>query len=301
MENMNQSRRKIFIAGGSGQVGFELMRAVSPLGEVFAPTRHELDLFNLDAVAEYLEELKPDLIFNAAAWTAVDVAETEQANAFALNAKLPELLAQYSKAANIPLIHYSSDYVYPGDGTGQWREDDQTGPLSVYGHSKLEGDKAVASQGGNYLIFRTSWVYSARGNNFMKTMLRLAKEREELGVVCDQMGAPTPARLIAQVSVLAAYKNMLTATPTTGTYHLAPTGEVSWHGFAERIFEAARALGEALSVRQVNAIPTSSYPTPAQRPLNSRLNLEKIQSAFELNLPSWQEGLDVTLKEYLKD
>lgn len=314
---------KILVTGGSGQVGFELQRQLCLLGTVLAPSRQELDLVNDKAVAHWLEQHRPGLIVNAAAYTAVDRAEQEPELARRLNAELPAQLAEYSTACGQWLVHYSSDYVYPGSGSAPWQEQDATGPLSVYGQTKLEGDEAVQASGCQHLIFRTSWVYSARGHNFMKTMLRLGRERDALRVVSDQIGAPTPARLIAQVTALALHKGLtpyalpLTSEALTSRYspaklahssparsalyHLAPRGETSWHGFACEIFRQARTLGEELAItpERVAAIPTSAYPTPAQRPLNSRLSCQALEQALGITLPSWQEQLALTLAEYL--
>ena len=278
----------ILLLGKTGQVGFELYRTLAPLGTITAPDRTELDLMNPRAVAEYLEAHQPDLIANAAAYTAVDAAEEHQAEASQLNAALPEQLARYAKANNIRLIHYSSDYVYPGNGDKAWTENSPPGPLSVYGMSKLAGDQAIQTSGCEHVIFRTSWVYSARGNNFMKTMLRLAKSKPALNIVADQIGAPTPARLIAQITSMAIHNNM-----PGGLYHLAPSGETSWHGFAQEIFR--------LSGQEVKAtpIPTSAYPTPAKRPLNSRMDLTKLETALNIKMPNWQSQLELTLGEYL--
>lgn len=289
------------ILGGNGQVGFELQRALSPLGECVAPGRRSLDLLDADAVARLLDESRPDLIANAAAWTAVDAAETARGEAFRLNAELPAQLAEYCAARSARLVHYSSDYVYPGGGDTAWRESSETGPLSAYGESKLAGDEAVLGSGADALIFRTSWVYSARGNNFMKTMLRLARERDALSVVGDQIGAPTPARLIADVTLLAV-KRQVEGRLAPGVYHLAPRGETSWHGFAQAIFRHASALGESLRVGPdgVASIPTADYPTPARRPLNSRLSLEKVEHALGVTLPDWESQLRLTLAELLE-
>ena len=287
----------ILLLGKTGQVGFELDRTLSPLGTLNAPGRETLDLFNEKAVANYLASTKPDLIVNAAAWTAVDAAEDHQADAERLNAGLPKQLAGYAAANSARLVHYSSDYVYPGDGNQAWLETSGTGPLSVYGSTKLEGDQAIEQSGADYLIFRTSWVYSARGNNFMKTMLRLAKSKAELNVVADQMGAPTPARLIAQVTTLAIHGNL-----AKGLYHLAPKGETSWHGFAQEIFHLAQENGEQLAMGPENAhpIPTSDYSTPAMRPLNSRMDVSKLEQTLNIRLPDWQSQLNQTLSEYLE-
>ncbi|MFL1455766.1 dTDP-4-dehydrorhamnose reductase [Marinobacter sp. GN3S48] len=288
---------KILLLGKTGQVGFELHRTLAPLGAITAPGRQELDLMNPQAVADYLECQHPDLIVNAAAWTAVDAAEENTEAARRLNAGLPEQLAKYSAEQGAFLVHYSSDYVYPGSGTEPWRETSATGPLSTYGQTKLEGDQAIEQSGAEHLIFRTSWVYSARGNNFMKTMLRLAKSKTELNIVADQIGAPTPARLIAEATVLAIRSNM-----PNGVYHLAPRGETSWHGFAQDIFRQAQQAGEALTMGPDDAhpIPTSDYPTPAKRPLNSRMDLSKIETALNIRLPDWQSQLALTLSEYLE-
>lgn len=298
---------KILITGGNGQVGFELQRQLCLLGTVLAPTRQELDLADAAVVAKWLEAHQPELIVNAAAYTAVDKAEEEPALARRLNAELPAQLAEYSAARGQWLVHYSSDYVYPGSGRAPWQEQDATGPLSVYGQTKLEGDEAVQQSGCAHLIFRTSWVYSARGHNFMKTMLRLGRERDALKVVSDQIGAPTPARLIAQVTALALHKGLtphpshLTPHIPAGIYHLAPSGETSWHGFAQEIFRQAAALGEELAITPegVAAIPTAEYPTPATRPLNSRLCCQELERALGITLPSWQEQLALTLREGL--
>ncbi|PFG08987.1 dTDP-4-dehydrorhamnose reductase [Marinobacter sp. LV10MA510-1] len=286
----------ILLLGKTGQVGFELHRTLTPLGTITAPDRTELDLMTPQAVADYLETHQPDLIANAAAWTAVDAAEEHTEAARRLNAGLPDQLARYSAEQGAVLIHYSSDYVYPGSGTQPWQETSATGPLSVYGQTKLEGDQAIQNSGAEHLIFRTSWVYSARGNNFMKTMLRLAKSKPELKIVADQVGAPTPARLIAQVTALAIGSNM-----PNGLYHLAPKGETSWHGFAQEIFRLAHQAGEQLSMGPQNAapIPTSEFPTPAKRPLNSRMDLTKLEAALNMQMPDWQSQLALTLREYL--
>lgn len=286
----------ILVTGGTGQVGFELQRQLALLGTVLAPSRQELDLASPQAVAHWLEQHRPGLIVNAAAYTAVDKAEEEPELARRLNAELPAQLAEYSAARGQWLVHYSSDYVYPGSGRAPWQEQDATGPLSVYGQTKLEGDQAVQQSGCKHLIFRTSWVYSARGHNFMKTMLRLGRERDALKVVSDQIGAPTPARLIAQVTALA-----LQCQLEPGVYHLSPRGETSWHGFACEIFNQAGAAGEGLAICPdgVAAIPTAEYPTPAQRPLNSRLSLNKLENALGIQLPNWQQQLALTLAEHL--
>lgn len=287
----------IVLLGKTGQVGFELHRTLSPLGRIDAPSRSELDLMSELAVNDYLISRKPDLIVNAAAWTAVDDAEEYQAEAQRLNAELPAQLASYAVDRNIRLVHYSTDYVYPGTGTLPWVETSPTGPLSVYGKTKLAGDHAVEHSGADYLIFRICWVYSARGNNFMKTMLRLAKSKTELNIVADQIGTPTPARLIAQVSTLAIREEL-----KCGVYQLASKGETSWYGFATEIFKQAVQMGEMLLLTQDNARSTNTlnYPTPARRPANSRMNVNKLENALNIELPDWQSQLTITLAEYLE-
>jgi len=287
---------RILILGGNGQVGFELQRSFAPFGEVRAPRRSEVDASDLDAVATFIDAWQPQLILNAAAWTAVDKAEEEREGAMRLNAELPALLAAKATASGASLVHYSSDYVYPGDGEQFWQEDSATAPLSVYGESKLAGDEAVLASGCRHLVFRTSWVYAARGNNFMKTMLKLGRDRDALNIVNDQIGAPTPARLIAQLSCEALRQNI-----DNGLYHLAPQGTTSWHGFAQSIFRLAIEQGETLAIdpETLGGIPTAEYPTPAARPLNSRLALAKLETALGLQLPDWQSQLALTLKEHL--
>ncbi|MGP9765398.1 dTDP-4-dehydrorhamnose reductase [Halomonas sp. AOP13-D3-9] len=293
---------KILITGGSGQVGFELRRQLATLGEALAPSRAVLDLSDADAVTAYLDQHKPDLIVNAAAYTAVDNAESDQAMATRLNAELPAQLAEYCQQQGGWLIHYSSDYVYSGEGTAPWHEDDATGPCNAYGATKLAGDVAVANSGCKHLIFRTSWVYSAFGKSFLATMLRLGAERSALSIVSDQMGAPTPARLIVLVTqqALATLRNPKTANDLeSGVYHLAPKGETSWYGFACEIFQVAKQAGLAMAITPegVSAIPTAEYPTPATRPLNSRLAAAKIEAALGIQMPSWQSQLALTVEE----
>lgn len=277
------------LLGANGQVGFELHRTLAPLGQLSAPSRAQLNLADEEAVCRYINTVQPDLIVNAAAWTAVDAAEHNPAEAVRLNTELPAQLASFAADRGIRLIHFSSDYVYPGTGHSPWQESSAMGPLNRYGETKLHGDLAIEQSGADYLVFRTSWVYSARGNNFMKTMLRLAQSRNELNIVADQIGAPTPARLIAQVATLATH-----AVLDSGVYHLATTGETSWLGFASEIFKLS---GEKT---KIIGIPTCEYPTPAQRPLNSRMDVSKLQQALNIKLPDWQSQLRLTLTEYLE-
>lgn len=289
---------KMLLLGGSGQVGFELLRSLAPLGSLIAPARVQVDLADPGSVAAFLRDTRPELIVNAAAWTAVDAAEEQRDAAFRMNAQLPQQLADFAAKAGIPLIHYSSDYVYPGDGDTPWQEESPTGPLSAYGESKLAGDQAIAASGARHLIFRTSWIYSARGNNFLRTMLRLGRDRDRLNVVNDQIGAPTPARLIAEITALALYRHR-TGRAVEGLYHLAPRGETSWHGFACEIFRRASEFGIPLQLgpAQVAAIPSSDYPTPARRPGNSRLCVDRLEADLDIELPHWEPQLLLTLRE----
>jgi dTDP-4-dehydrorhamnose reductase len=294
--------RNIVLLAPNGQVGFELLRALAPLGNVFTLSRKDVDFADTLGVVTKVSALAPDIIVNAAAWTAVDKAETERDAAFLLNAALPKALAGVAQQHNAWLVHYSSDYVYPGTGNKPWLESDSTAPLSVYGQSKLAGDVAVQQHCDKHLIFRTSWVYAARGNNFMRTMLMLALKREVLNVVADQTGAPTPARLIANVTVLVLQQALCRGSAVSGVYHLAPQGETNWHDFAEAIFDLARNRDMPLALQpgQCKPISTADYPTPAQRPANSRLGLDKIEQTFNLQLPHWHSQLQLTLDELLQ-
>lgn len=290
---------KILLLGAHGQVGWELQRSLAPLGEVHAADRSQADLEQPDSLRRQVAQVQPDVIVNAAAHTAVDRAESEPDRAHAINAEAPGLLARLAAERGAWLVHYSTDYVFDGSGSRPWLEDDPTGPLSVYGRSKLAGEEAVRASGARHLIFRTSWVYASRGGNFARTMLRLGAEREVLRVIEDQIGAPTGADLIADVTAHALRQVM--AGDITGTFHLAPAGETSWHGYAQFVFDAARRLKPdlPLKVQTVEAIPTSAYPTPATRPLNSRLDTNRLQSTFGLHLPHWHTGVLRMLHETL--
>lgn len=287
-----------------GQVGFELVRALSPLGKVVAIGRQDIDFSNLSALADMITNLNPDVIVNAAAYTMVDKAETDQVQAFLLNEHLPLVLAKIADKQNALLVHYSTDYVYSGHGEKPWLESDETSPLSIYGKSKLAGDVAIMTHCKNYLIFRTSWVYASRGNNFMKTMMKLAQDREVLKVVGDQFGAPTPARLIAQTSALAIQCVLRdnSIAKLSGVYHLAAAGYTSWCGFANEIFALARKANISLALKseKLFAISTEEYPTPAKRPKNSRLDVSKIENSFGLVMPNWQSQLQLTFLEWLE-
>lgn len=294
---------KILLLGKNGQVGWELQRSLAPLGEVVALDRQAIgglcgDLSNLSVLRATIRQVKPDVIVNAAAYTAVDKAESDTELADLVNAKASEVMAQEAVALNAWLVHYSTDYVFSGQGTTPWKESDATGPVNYYGVSKLAGEQAIVGSGCKHLIFRTSWVYGARGNNFAKTMLRLARERETLNVIADQIGAPTGADLIADITALAITKAQ-GRSELSGLYHLAASGEVSWHGYATHVIEFAKTQGEHLAVTTLNPIETSAYPTAARRPLNSRLNPRKLCESFSLHLPDWQSGVTRMLREVL--
>ena len=296
---------KILLFGKGGQLGWELQRSLAPLGPVVAldfGDRGNLcgDFTDLDGLAACVRAVAPDVIVNAAAHTAVDRAESEAELARTINALAPGILARESERLGAWLVHYSTDYVFDGGGQNPWREDDPTGPLGVYGQTKLEGERAVASC-SRHLTFRTSWVYAARGNNFARTMLRLAGERDRLQVVADQIGAPTGAELLADVTAHA-LRSVRQRPHLAGLYHLAAAGETSWHGYAQHVIEFARQSGRAIRVaaHAIEAVPSSAYPLPAPRPHNSRLDTRKLQAAFDLVLPDWQTGVDRMLREILE-
>lgn len=294
---------KILLLGKNGQVGWELQRSLAPLGELVALDRHLVDglcgdLSNLESLRATIRQIKPDVIVNAAAYTAVDKAESETELADRVNGLASGVMAEEAAASGAWLVHYSTDYVFSGQGVTPWQETDAVAPVNHYGASKLAGEQAIIAAGCKYLIFRTSWVYGARGNNFAKTMLRLAKDREALSVIADQIGAPTGADLIADVTVLA-IQQVLGRPELAGLYHLAAAGEVSWHGYASHVIDFAKSQGEELAVTTVNPIETTAYPTPAHRPLNSRLNTQKLRDNFSLHLPDWQSGVTRMLREVL--
>lgn len=303
------STMKILLLGSNGQVGWELQRSLAPLGEVVVLQREAAvhpqglcgNLEDPEALVHSVRSVRPAVIVNAAAYTAVDKAETDADRAKAVNATAPGLLAREAASLGAWLVHYSTDYVFDGSGDQPWREDDATAPLSVYGRTKLEGEQAIRHSGCQHLILRTSWVYAARGGNFAKTMLRLAAEREELKVIADQVGAPTGADLLADVTALVLHRLQM-RPELGGTYHCTAAGQTSWHGYACHVIEWARAHGQALRVapEAVRAIPSAGYPTPAQRPLNSRLDTFKLRHAFGLHLPPWQHGVERMLMETLR-
>ncbi|EOV9672516.1 dTDP-4-dehydrorhamnose reductase [Cronobacter turicensis] len=291
----------ILLFGKSGQVGWELQRALAPLGHIIALDFNSEDycgdFSNPEGVAETVRRIKPDVIVNAAAHTAVDKAEAERDFAQLLNATSVEAIAREAAKINAWVIHYSTDYVFPGTGETPWCESDATAPLNVYGETKLAGERAVQSFCPNHLIFRTSWVYAGKGNNFAKTMLRLAKERESLSVINDQYGAPTGAELLADCTAHA-IRVALAKPDVAGLYHLVASGVTTWYDFAALVFDEARKAGITLKLTDLQPVPTSAYPTPARRPQNSRLNTMKFQQQFGLVLPQWDMGVKRMLEEW---
>ncbi|MDD2720650.1 MAG: dTDP-4-dehydrorhamnose reductase [Gallionella sp.] len=297
---------KILLLGKGGQVGWELQRSLATLGEVVALDFDDPDLCadfsNPAGLAETVRKIAPDVIVNAAAHTAVDKAESEAELVRTINAASPGVLAEEARRLDAWLVHYSTDYVFDGSGERPWREDDATGPLSVYGATKLEGEQLIRQSGCKHLIFRTSWVYGALGGNFAKTMLKLAKERDSLKVIDDQIGAPTGADLLADVTAHAI--RMAQRQPEiSGLYHLVAAGETSWHGYASFVLDVARRKGVAIKVAAdaIQPVPTSAFPTPAKRPHNSRLNTEKLRNTMSLHLPHWQAGVARMLTEILDE
>jgi dTDP-4-dehydrorhamnose reductase len=292
---------KILLFGANGQVGHELHRSLADLGEVIATTRSgQLDDGSRCEVADFdspaalpalIDRIAPDVVVNAAAYTAVDRAESDRDAAFRANAEAPQRIAEACAARDALLVHYSTDYVFDGTGSRPYREDDPTSPLGVYGESKLAGEDAIRASGSRHLIFRTAWVYAAHGKNFMRTMLRLAAERDELRVVAEQIGTPTPAALIADVTATVLVRPVV----RSGLWHLTAAGETTWHGFAEAIVADAHRRELIARAPRIVPIATSDYPTPARRPAYSRLDVSKIESDYGLRLDSWQSGLDGVL------
>ena len=287
----------VLVLGGNGQVGQELLRALAPLGPVVATTRsgrlpdgspcETADFGQPGSLPALLDRVQPSVVVNAAAYTAVDRAEQDIEAAFAANAQAPGVIARWCQAQGVPFVHYSTDYVFDGEGSAPYREDEPTAPLGVYGTSKRDGEDAVRAASGRHLIFRTAWVYAEHGANFLRTMLRLGAERDHLRVVADQIGTPTPAALIADVTALA----LQHPAALSGTWHLTASGQTSWHGFAEAIFAEALATGVLHRVPVVEAIPGAEYPTPARRPAWSVLDNSALQQALGIVLPPWQDGL----------
>lgn len=296
---------KILLLGKDGQVGWELQRSLAPLGEIVAlgsTDRAPLggDLRDPEALAATVRTVAPQLIVNAAAYTAVDRAESEAEEAMLVNATAVGALARAAEAAGAWLVHYSSDYVFDGSGTTPWTEQDRPAPLGAYGRSKLAGEELVRASGCRHLVFRTSWVCSARGANFAKTMLRLARERESLRVVDDQIGAPTGAELLADITAHAC-RRALVDPAVAGTYHAAAAGETSWFDYARHAIATARRHGAALRVADaaIEPVPTTAYPQAARRPLNSRLDTTRLRTTFGLALPPWQAGVERVVRELI--
>jgi dTDP-4-dehydrorhamnose reductase len=293
---------RILLTGASGQVGRALHEPLQSLGTVLAPNRTAFDLSRPDHLPPILDSLSPDVIINPAAYTAVDRAEDEVELAFRINAEAPQILARWAGAHRVPIVHFSTDYVFDGSGQKPWCEDDPTGPLSVYGASKLAGETAICEIDGVHLIVRTSWVFSSTGANFLNTILRFARERAELRIVSDQFGAPTSARSIAKSVISILHRDATTTelrraeivqrfSLAQGLLHVSNAGETSWHGFACAIVEGLRAHGIPLAVRNIVPIETKDYPTKAKRPLNSRLDLTRLDRQFGVQMPDWREAL----------
>ena len=294
----------LLVTGSNGQVGFELRRSLAPLGRVIALDRAACDLSRPDELRRVVREWRPDVIVNAAAYTAVDKAESDAGNAYAINGAAPGVLAEEAKALGSLLVHYSTDYVFDGRKDGAYVETDAVDPQSVYGKSKLVGEQAVAESGASALVLRTCWVAGAHGSNFAKTMLKLGRERDSLRVIADQFGAPTTAALIADVTAQIVARHWLhgqrEAFPA-GVYHLAAAGETTWHGYATEVLRNAAARGVELKVDPllIEAIPATAYPLPATRPANSRLDTGKLRENFDIHLPDWQQGIDLLLDQIL--
>ncbi len=297
---------KILLLGCNGQVGWELQRALVPLGSITAISRQGYNGFSGDladpqSLAATVKSISSDVIVNAAAYTAVDQAESEPEKAKIINAQAPARLAREAKKTGAWLVHYSTDYVFDGTGTAPWKEDDPKCPINVYGQTKLEGEEAIRESGCLHLIFRTAWVYAAQGKNFIQTMLRLASERDSLKVINDQFGAPTGAELIADTTAHA-IRSAHRDKSLSGTYHLAAAGETSWWNFARLVIDAALKAGVELRISGKDILPVSSeeFPTEAKRPNNSRLDTTLLQKTFGLHLPSWEQGVLRTVKEILR-
>lgn len=303
-------RPRILLTGANGQVGFEIWQALAPIAEVYAfkgPSDRPaaipcetLDLADAKAIQTVIAELEPQLIINTAAYTAVDKAESQSEEAFRINADALGTMGQAALRSGAAVLHFSTDYVYPGQGTSPYQESDPTDPMNVYGQSKLQGELKLIGSGATYLIVRTSWVYGVYGQNFVKTMLRLGRERQDLRVVGDQFGAPTSARTLANFTCHLLQRNrsrdmMRSIAAVQGVYHLTDAGCTSWYGFAEEIFRLARLHGMNLQLEQLIACATADYPTAAKRPQNSRLALDKLRAAFDFEPPNWKDSLAAVL------
>jgi dTDP-4-dehydrorhamnose reductase len=292
---------RVLLTGTAGQVGGALLPLLQGRGEVLTPSLSEFDLAKPDALENELDQLRPDLIINPAAYTAVDRAEDEAELVFNINAKAPAAISRWASLHNVPLVHFSTDYVFNGEGNKPWREDSPTAPLSVYGASKLAGDNAIKAANGPHLIVRTSWVYDSKGANFLKTMARLAADRKELKIVADQIGSPTSARVIADAvaTILSPDLNDVSArfSRDGGIVNVVCAGETSWHGFAMAIVAGLKSRGANLQVEKIEPIGTKDFPTKAKRPGNSRLDLSRLRDVFGIVTPSWSDALAVELDE----
>lgn len=296
---------KILLLGANGQVGWECQRSLAMLGRLAVHDRKTADFLDLNELRQLVRRTKPDVIVNAAAYTAVDQAETDSAIAYKINTEAVSTLASEAKALDACLLHYSTDYVFDGNKAGSYQEDDTTNPQSVYGKSKRDGELAIIESGCHYFIFRTSWVFASRGNNFAKTMIKLASERNDLRVVADQVGAPTSAELIADLTahVVGEIRQQSTfAEKHSGIFNLVASGATSWYGFAQRVLEQASALGVRLQVcpADIAAITTAEFPRPATRPANSRMDTSKLQSLLNIDLPDWQFHVDRMVTEFIE-
>ena len=295
---------KILIVGARGQVGWELRRSLQGLGEVVAADRRTLDLGEPDSLAARVRDLAPQVIVNAGAYTAVDRAEQEEALATRVNGDSVGALAGVARELGALFIHYSTDYVFDGSGTGRYAESAPTQPINAYGRSKLAGEQATAAAGGDWLVFRTTWVYASRGANFARTILRLAGERERLSIVADQVGAPTSARFLADATALVIARAQIERAQgrfESGLFNLAAGGETSWHGFAQALVDGARQRGASLKVGEITGIPAADYPTPARRPANSRLDLSRLGQRFGIHPADWTVGVGLVLDELYGD
>lgn len=292
---------KILVTGKNGQVGHELQRSLASLGEVVATDVEECDLTDSAAIISLVEKLKPSLIVNPAAYTAVDKAEVEPETAYAINAVAPKVLAAQANLLHIPIIHYSTDYIFDGTKGGVYVEADPANPQSIYGKSKWQGEKNIRAMCHQHVILRTSWVFGAHGSNFLKTILSLAQERDELKIIADQFGAPTSARFLADSTAKIAKALLGGETGKFGTYHLVASGETTWHGYAKKIVELANQVGvkTKIQAQEIQPIPTEAYPLPAPRPKNSRLSIKKIRETFGLDIPDWSVDVERVLKQVI--
>jgi dTDP-4-dehydrorhamnose reductase len=292
--------QRFLVTGASGQVGGELLHTLAPFGEVISPSRAEMDLASADSVRAFVRSARPDWIVSAGAYTAVDKAESESELAYAINRDAVEVIGLEAKAIGASVLHFSTDYVFNGEGTAPWVEEDATGPLGTYGASKLAGEQALLGSGAAALIFRTSWVYGSTGKNFLRTILKLAAERSELRIVDDQHGAPTWSRSLAQVAAHAIAEcgnGREAAAPFKGIYHVAGGGETTWAGFAREAIAMIQELEPDATMAKVTGIPSSEYPTPAARPGNSRLNCQKLSRTFGWKTAAWPESLKLVIAE----